>query len=430
MILKGSQRGGAKQLGLHLMRTDDNEHVEVHEVRGFVSEDMTGALKEAYAVSRGTQCRQFLFSLSLNPPQTENVPIDVFEDALKRIEKKLGLEGQPRILVFHEKEGRRHAHAVWSRIDADTMTARNLSYFKLKLRDISRDLYVEHDWKMPRGLMNSAERDPRNFTLAEWQQAKRMGRTARDLKVMIQDCWAVSDSRTAFAHALGERGLILARGDRRGHVAVTHEGEVLSIARYAGKTAKEVRAKLGSADDLPDVEEAKGQFAGDMSAAFRRHAREVTGWQKRDLAVLDRKRLEMRERHRAERAGLDEAQRGRWLEETRIRSARLNTGLRGLWHRITGQHARIQRQNDADAYAAFQRDRNQRQAMIESQLAERRQLQAPIRAARDRYAHMLRDIRRDRDRIRDRLRSPDSPAPTIRRRGRRPVRGIEIEPEP
>jgi hypothetical protein len=154
MILKASQRGGGKQLGIHLMRMDDNDHVEVHEIRGFVSADVTGALKEAYAVSKGTRCKQFLFSVSLNPPPQERVPVEIFEDAINRIEDKNGLTGQPRIVVFHEKEGRRHAHAVWSRIDADTMTARNLSHFKLKLRDISRELYLENDWKMPRGLMN------------------------------------------------------------------------------------------------------------------------------------------------------------------------------------------------------------------------------------------------------------------------------------
>ena len=43
MILKGSQRGGAKQLGLHLLKTEENEHVELHDIRGFVSEDVIGA---------------------------------------------------------------------------------------------------------------------------------------------------------------------------------------------------------------------------------------------------------------------------------------------------------------------------------------------------------------------------------------------------
>ncbi|MEO8757843.1 MAG: hypothetical protein ABI398_08840 [Devosia sp.] len=65
MILKASQRAGAKALALHLLRLDENDHVEVHEVRGFVSNKLINALREAYAISRGTKCQQFLFSLSL-----------------------------------------------------------------------------------------------------------------------------------------------------------------------------------------------------------------------------------------------------------------------------------------------------------------------------------------------------------------------------
>ncbi|MBL8499087.1 MAG: relaxase, partial [Nitrosomonas sp.] len=82
MILKASQRGGSRQLASHLNKTEENEHVELHEIRGFMADDVDGALHEAYAMSRGTRCTKFLFSVSLNPPETENVPIDKFEDAL------------------------------------------------------------------------------------------------------------------------------------------------------------------------------------------------------------------------------------------------------------------------------------------------------------------------------------------------------------
>lgn len=122
MILKASQRGGGRQLALHLLKTDENEHVHVHELRGFTSDNLEGAFCEAYAVSRGTRAKQFLFSLSLNPPRDERVSVDVFESAVDAVEKKLGLDGQPRAIVFHEKDGRRHAHAVWSRIDAEKRT--------------------------------------------------------------------------------------------------------------------------------------------------------------------------------------------------------------------------------------------------------------------------------------------------------------------
>ena len=202
MILKASQRSGAKQLGLHLLKTEENEHVEVHEVSGFVADDLMGAMQEAYALSRGTKCQQFLFSVSLNPPADESVRIDVFEQACAMIEERLGLQGQPRIIVFHEKEGRRHAHAVWSRIDPETMTAKPLPFFKTKLRDVAKQLFLENGWRLPQGFVDSQLRDPRNFTLAEWQQAKRGGIDPRQVKAAIHECWAISDSPHAFAAAL------------------------------------------------------------------------------------------------------------------------------------------------------------------------------------------------------------------------------------
>ena len=76
MILKGSQRSGAKQLAGHLLNERDNEHVSLLELRGFVADDLHGALAEAYAVSRGTKCKQFMFSLSLNPPKGVEVEED------------------------------------------------------------------------------------------------------------------------------------------------------------------------------------------------------------------------------------------------------------------------------------------------------------------------------------------------------------------
>jgi hypothetical protein len=82
MILKGNQRAGGTQLVAHLLKTEDNEHVHVHELCGFMSDDLKSAFHEAYAVSRGTRAKQYLFSLSLNPSPNEKVPIDTFEIAI------------------------------------------------------------------------------------------------------------------------------------------------------------------------------------------------------------------------------------------------------------------------------------------------------------------------------------------------------------
>ncbi len=396
MILKASQRGGGKQLALHLLNAIDNEHVELHDLRGFVSDDLVGAMKEAHAVSLGTRCRQFLFSVSLNPPPNENVSPEMFEDALTRIEAKTGLTGQPRAVVFHEKEGRRHCHAVYSRIDANSMTAINLPHFKLKLRDISKQLYLENDWRLPAGLVDSQARSPLNYTLAEHQQAKRMSRDARDLKAMAQECWAASDSAAAFAHALRERGLTLAQGDRRGHVAVTHDGEVLALARLLGRKTKEVRARLGEPGALPSVDQAKADAAKGMSAAFARHIAEAKDQHRQAMLPLDARRQTMTHAHRAERHMLDAGQKHRWEAETLERSGRLNKGLRGLWDRLTGRQGETQRRNIAEAATALQRDRQQRQELIAAQLAERRELQQEIAAKRAEQAVLLRELRAER----------------------------------
>ncbi len=398
MIIKASQRGGGKQLALHLLRTDDNEHVNVHEMRGFISNDIIGAFKEAHAVSKGTKCKQFLFSVSFNPPEQERVDVKTFEAAIEKLEEKNNLQGQPRVIVFHEKEGRRHAHAVWSRIDADTMTARNLPHYKLKCRDLSREIYLEQGWKMPRGLMNSKERDPRNFNLAEWQQAKRQGLHARDLKEMMAECWAASDSKSAFQNALSERGMILAKGDRRGHVAVTHDGAVLSIARYAGKKSKEIKARLGEPDALPSVDEAKTTMARQMRQAVKRHIAEADARYKKAMAPLERRRQVMTEHHRAERAMVAQKQQARWDQENKARAARYRSGLSGLMQRFSGERAQIQKQNIREAIEAFQRDRAQSQALIDAQLTDRQKLQAEIQAVRQDHAKLLLKLDQERQR--------------------------------
>src|SRR5262245_59141204 len=141
MIIKAKERGDGRQLGHYLLRTDTNEHVEVHSLRGYSSDHLPTALQEIDAVAKGTRAKNCLFSLSLNPPPGERVPVEKFESAIEAVERKLGLEGQPRAVVFHEVDGRRHAHVVFSRIDAERMVAIQLSHYKLKLRDVSKQQF-------------------------------------------------------------------------------------------------------------------------------------------------------------------------------------------------------------------------------------------------------------------------------------------------
>ena len=373
MILVGNQRGGARDLARHLLK-DENDHVHVHEIRGFASETLDGAFNEAYAISQGTRCKQFLFSLSLNPPETERVSTEAFERAIEQAETRLGLTGQPRAVVFHEKEGRRHAHAVWSRIKAEEMKAIQLSHTRNKLMEVSRDLYLEHGWRMPEGMTDRSKRDPRRLSHEEWQQAKRQDKDPRAIKRAIQDAWAISDNAATFAHALEERGFKLARGDRRGYVAIDETGEPYAIARWSGVKTKAVRERLGDASTLPSLAEAQERYAREMRTTMDNHRREMLDAARerkeehaRVWATLVARQQEQRQRAIA-------AQEQRQQQEAIQRQARFRKGLGGVWDHLRGEHARIQRQNETEAYATFERDRKQRDEMIFRQIEERRRI--------------------------------------------------------
>lgn len=379
MILKGSQRGGAKQLAHHLLKVEENEHVEIHDIRGFMSDDLHGALKEIYAISQGTRCKQFMFSVSLNPPQTESVPVEYFEKALSDIERDLGLEGQPRAVVFHEKEGRRHAHCVWSRINTEEMKAINLPYFKLKLRDISKQLYFQHGWEMPKGLLDSAFRNRTNFTLAEWQQAKRIKEDPKVLKKLFQECWAVSDSKKAFSQVLEENGLFLARGDRRGYVAVDYNGEVFSLSKWTDVKTKQLKNRLGDPKSLPGIDEVKAQISEKMTAVLEEYIQEVKSQVEKKAEPFIQKKQAIKKHHREQRMILKQKQEKRWQKETIERSKRLPKGLKGVWYRITGKYQKIRSQNELETKHSLRRDRNEKQAIVDRQLKERQNLQKEIR---------------------------------------------------
>lgn len=374
MILQGNQRGGAKNLAIHLMK-QENEHVDIHEIRGFASGNLMGAFNEAYAISRGTRAKQFLFSLSLNPPPTEQVATKVFENAIARVETKLGLQNQPRAIVFHEKEGRRHCHTVWSRIDQDQMKAIPLSFTKRKLMDISRELYLEQGWKMPRGLMQSEERDLRNFTLAQWQQAKRQGKDPRAIKAVFQECWSVSDNQRAFAHALKERGYTLAKGDRRGFVALDHRCEVYAVSKWVGIKTKEVRSKLVDAGTLPSVEDARTKIAKEMAERLSQLKQKQQEAINARMAEVEDKRLQLVRGQQKERQQLEAQHHKRAAAETLERQRRFSRGLRGLFDFVTGKRKQIRKQNELESAQANLRDRKEKDALIFEHLNQRQLLQ-------------------------------------------------------
>lgn len=394
MILKGNARGGAQACAAHLLNTKDNEHVEVYELRGFASDTLPGALNEIYAVSRGTRCKQFMYSLSLSPPETENVSVEGFLDAIERTETKLGLSEQSRAIIFHEKQGRRHAHCVWSRIDVAEMKAIQMSFDHTKLKTVSRELFLHHGWKMPPGLADARNRDPKNFTHAEWQQARRSGKDPRQIRASTVDAWAISDSKAAFTQALEERGFVLARGDRRGFVAVDVQGEIYSIPRQTGVKTKLVRERLGDETLLPSAEQARGMIAAAMLDKIEQFKDDLDQRSHNRNADFERRRSELVRVQRTERDAFKDKQEHRRNAEVRMRQSRFRLGVKGLWDRIRGEHGRIRRLNEQEADLAAKRDSVEQDVLIAKHLNQRRSLNIFLLKERREYTQERRRLER------------------------------------
>ena len=348
-----------------------------------------GAFQEVQAISRSTKCKKYLYSLSLNPPAHETVTRDQFYDAIARAEETLGLSGQPLAIVFHTKEGRTHAHAVWSRINLKDMRAIKLNYPKRKLKGLALELFAEHGWTIPQGLIPGQEADPMNYTYAEFQEAKRGDRSAKQLKQHIKLAWASSNGRQSFESALEKRGLFLAQGDRRGFVCVDYAGNPYSLSRWSGARSKELSEKLGEPANYPTVDEVKGMVAERMTPKVKEYIAAQTEQSRVELRDLEAQRTEMTERHRQQRRDLLGTQDERWKAETADRASRFATGLKGLWHRINGRHAQIARENELDAKRCLQRDQTEAQELSQQQQRYRQQLQEHIDNARSEHESKL-----------------------------------------
>jgi len=378
MILKASQRSHGAQLAAHLLNERDNDLVDIHEVSGFLSNDVAGAFTEIEAVSKGTRCQQPLFSMSLSPPPNERASVNDFEEAANRAEEALKLTGQPRVMVFHEKDGRRHAHCVWSRIDTQQMKAINMAHYKHKLTELSRELYLDHGWRMPNGLIDRSQRNPLNFTLEEWQQAKRLGQSPKAIKAALKESWANNPTAKDFTQALERQGYYLAKGDRRGYVAVDWQGEVYSLTRWLNVKTNDLKTKLGERDQLPSVKDTTQRIHSKLTDLVHKHLATLQQQYQPRIDSLTQERKRLAKQHQVEREQQKQRQQQRWEQDSQRRQQRFAKGMKGLWHRFTGKHRDTIQRNEQEALAALQRDQQERDELIFTQMKERQAVQHEI----------------------------------------------------
>jgi hypothetical protein len=269
MIAKGTTHDNGGRLATYLIAGKAGERAELWQLRGFASDDIKDAFRSVHVMAEATRCEKPLFHVQVRNPAGEHLTRDQWDRVADRIESKLGLTDQPRAIAFHRDAatGDEHMHIGWSRIDGDTMTAKALPFFKLRLKEVSRELETELGLTPVRNEREGPVMAPRRD---EDEQARRLGVDIRDIRARIRECWERSDNGHSFAAALSDEGLMLAKGERRDFIAIDHEGGLHALGkRILGNSASEVRARTADIDreQLPTIEQARQQVAARREAS-------------------------------------------------------------------------------------------------------------------------------------------------------------------
>lgn len=325
MIIKGSSRAGPSQLARHLQRTDTNERVNILQL-----DSPTGSLAEALRdwqlLVAGTRGSKGIYHANIDPDARYPMTPEQWQRAADLLEKELGLEGQPRVVVMHEKHGRAHIHVVWQRTDIDTMTLVSDSHNYRAHERASQALEQEFGHEHVPGKHDKRDREKQpdmpkeEFNHAEWQQSERSGIDPRAFKAAITALYEQSDNGQALKAALEEKGYMLARGDRRDYVILDESGQVYSLARQIkGVTARDLRAFMADLDRdaLPSVEQAKAL------QEERARTPEEAPAASTDPAAEERDKMEaaLRARHHGEGRRLQAAQEAEYKQTARILDA-------------------------------------------------------------------------------------------------------------
>jgi hypothetical protein len=277
MIIKGQSRGRSRQLAAHLMRPDQNEDIRLYELRGVVATDVAGALAEMEALAAAVHSKRPLYHASISPEAHTPLSDGQIRTAADVLERKLGLTGQPRVVVVHHKQGREHMHVVWSRIDLERQRVISDSWSYLRHEEAARLLESAFGHRVIAGAHGPHRREPRQAPKDyEYRQTERSGVAPERMRAQLGALWHASQTGQAFRKKLEEAGYALVRGDRRVFVVIDQAGNAHSLARRLGIRSKELRTRLGglSLDTLPSVAEARqrlGQRAGHAALHARYH---------------------------------------------------------------------------------------------------------------------------------------------------------------
>ena len=187
MIVKGQAVKGAKRLATHLLKSE-NEVVNIIQVDGIDASLSPEALRQSLIdmedLGRLTksQTGRVLYHANIDPRKNEQLTPAQYIQSADMLMNRLGLTGQPRIIVEHVKNGRQHAHLVVQLTDLERGTVRQLHNNFYKQSEIARE--IEHEF----GLEPTLQRKTGNsYDMTEAQQIKKQGKSVKEYRSFLSD---------------------------------------------------------------------------------------------------------------------------------------------------------------------------------------------------------------------------------------------------
>ncbi len=266
MIVKGGSRSSVAFWSNHLLRTDKNEEVIVLETALWQDDERTSLHQSlqhfqdmARLIERG---KKGLYCAHIDSEPGYEMSREDWETSIDILERQLGFEGQPRLVVKHRKNGRDHIHVVWQRAKQHEnghffliSDSGNYKKHELAARRMERELGHAHI----KGVFTGRDRDPKTkryrdarpvaaLNHREWQRAKRTGTDPKSIKADIAGLWKANKNGRAFTSALERAGYRLVRGDRKDvYMVLDQKGEAYGLRqalRSAGARKKDIEARL------------------------------------------------------------------------------------------------------------------------------------------------------------------------------------------
>lgn len=415
MIINGGSRCNGAFFAKHLGNAENNERVNLADIRGLAAKNISQALYEMKAVASGTRCKNFFYHANLNPRDDEHLTAAQWDTAVDTLEKELGLEGQARFVVEHEKHGRVHRHVVWSRIDVDKMIAVKMDNDFAKHQAVSRQLEKEFGLAQGQSVLGpeikKGQRPERRPKPWETFRGQKSGVRVKDLKEEVTGLWRGADSAEAFVSALEAHGYILAQGDSRTYCIVDRHGDAHSLARrIEGVKTAEVKERLSGIDPktLPHVKvaaatqrersEQEAQPDNPAQDAARREEQQrkeaVEQEETRQQEVLkdaeDRRQQAMQEDERWKQSGLAEEKRREEFKKQADRQAEQAKEMEAQQARLEAHRAAVARQAETARREEAQRQGREREGEIRNAQSRYGQALGQHYSIRDPYESLAR----------------------------------------